>query len=83
MGRRIEKTEYVSHDTLQRLSLYSRGNLSWLYAAHNEFLGLGVQNFYALMRGDAGTPENVKRFEDLDQRLKANGTYDSLKLSLG
>lgn len=75
MGRRIEKTEYLPEPLISRLKIYCRGNLIWLYREHEEFRGLGIQNFYAALRGDPITEENIMRFRNLDYKLSDTGAY--------
>lgn len=79
MGRPKEKTDAISLDIHSRLMAYCRGNLSWLFHSHDEFRGMSVQSFYAIMRKEPGTPFNIQRFETLDKKLQTAGMYDSLK----
>lgn len=75
MGRRIEKTEYLPEPLISRLKIFCHGNLIWLYREHEEFRGLGIQNFYAAFRGDPVTEENIERFRSLDHKLTDTGAY--------
>ena len=75
MGRKKEKIDLISLDVRIRLYDYCRGNLTWLFHNHDQFRGMSVQSFYAIMRREPGTAYNIRRFELLDAELLAKGTY--------